>query len=138
MTTRPTKPLPLAAFPEFTKPFWDAARRRELVVQHCNTHNGFFFYPRELCPNCLSSDWTWTKVSGRGRVYTFTTVHQAENPAFSMDAPYVHAIIQLDEGARLVSNVVGCPPQDVRVNMPVVAVFEDVSPEFTLVKFKPA
>ena len=86
---------------------------------------------------CLGADLGWTPVSGRGRVYSYTIVHQAVNAAFQPDAPYAYAVIQLDEGPRLVSNVVDCPAEDVTVDMPVTATFDDVTPEVTLVKFKP-
>ncbi len=133
----PLRPQP--RFPENdTQPFWEATKRHELVIPRCRTHDGFFFYPRELCPVCLSSDIEWAKVTGRGRVHAFTIVHQPNDPAFAEDAPYVYAVIQLDEGARLISNVIGLPPEEVTVDMPVVAVFEDVTPEWTLVKFRPA
>jgi uncharacterized OB-fold protein len=77
-------------------------------------------------------------VSGRGRVYTYTIVYQPAHPGFQAEAPYAYAIVQLDEGVRCPTNIVECKPEDVRVDMPVVAVFDDVSPEWTLVKFKPA
>lgn len=142
MTTQnrpaPTKPLPRPANKALTKPFWDAAKRHELVMQRCNTCSAWIFYPREQCPNCFSQDLGWAPVSGRGRVYAFTVVHQPGHPAFGADAPYVFATIQLDEGVRMVSNVVGIEPKDVKVDMPVVAAYDEVSPEWTLVKFRPA
>lgn len=143
MTTEYTKPLPIpgglsgATTGDFTKPFWEATKRHELVIQRCRTHDGFFFYPRELCPVCLSSDLEWARVTGRGRVHAFTIVHQPNDRAFAEDAPYVYAVIQLDEGARMISNVIGIPPEEVSVDMPVEAVFEDVTEEWTLVKFQP-
>jgi uncharacterized OB-fold protein len=77
-------------------------------------------------------------VSGRGRLHSFTIVYQPANAAFREDAPHVYAVVQLDEGPRLVSNVVQCDPEAVSVDMPLVAVFDEVTPEWTLVKFKPA
>jgi hypothetical protein len=138
MATEYKKPLPRPAQPEFTAPFWEAAKRHELVIQHCSQHDGFFFYPRERCPVCLSDRLEWAKVSGSGHVYAFTIPYQAAHPAFTEDAPYVYAAIQLDEGARIIGNVVGIEPTDVKVNMPVVAEFDDVTPEWTLVKWRPA
>lgn len=142
MTTQdrpaPAKPLPRPANRALTRPFWEAAKRHELVMQRCNTCSNWIFYPREQCPHCFSQNLGWAPVSGRGRVYAFTIVHQPGNPAFAADAPYVFATIQLDEGIRMVSNVVGIDPHEVRIDMPVVATFDDVSPEWTLVKFRPA
>ena len=80
----------------------------------------------------------WVPVSGRGRLHSFTIVYQPANAAFREDAPHVYAVVQLDEGPRLVSNVVECDPEAVRVDMPLLAVFDAVTPEWTLVKFKPA
>jgi hypothetical protein len=80
----------------------------------------------------------WVPVSGRGRLHSFTIVYQPANAAFRDDVPYVYAVVQLDEGPRLVSNVVQCDPEALQVDMPLVAVFDDVTPEWTLVKFRPA
>ena len=138
MTTEYNKPLPNPVSPELSKPFWDAAKRHELMVPRCKTCSNLFFYPREVCPDCLSSDLEWSTVSGRGRLHTYTIVHQPVNAAFRDDVPYIYAMIQLDEGPRMVSNLVDCPIDDVEMDMPVTAVFDDVTPEVTLVKFKPA
>jgi hypothetical protein len=86
----------------------------------------------------LSTNLEWVKVSGRGRLHTYTIVHQPANPAFRDDVPYVYAVVQLDEGPRMVSNIVECPLDALKVDMPLEAVFDDVTPEWTLVKFKPA
>ena len=137
------KPFPIPGGPfgatsgDFTKPFWDATRKHELVIPRCKNHGGYFFYPRELCPVCLSSDLEWAKVTGKGRVYAYTVVYQPNDPLFAEDTPYTYAVIQLDEGARMISNVIGIDPNDVEIDMRVEAVFEDISAEWTLVKFKP-
>ena len=102
-----------------------------------NTCSELFFYPRELCPACLSADLEWVPVSGKGRVYSYTIVHQPAHPAFREDAPHVFAIIQPDEGVRMTSNIVECPIEDVEVDMRVCATFDDVTPEVTLIKFRP-
>jgi uncharacterized OB-fold protein len=78
------------------------------------------------------------QVSGRGRLHSFTIVQQPANTAFRDDVPYVYAVVQLDEGPRLVSNIVQCDLNALRVDMPLEVVFDDVTPEWTLVKFKPA
>ena len=138
MTTEYSKPLPRPANAELSKPFWDATKKHEVVLPRCNKCSNTFFYPRETCPNCLSNDLDWSKASGRGRVHTFTIVEQPVHRGFMEDVPHVYAIIQLDEGVRLPSNVVDCAVDDVYIDMPVVAVFDDVTPDVTLVKFKPA
>jgi uncharacterized OB-fold protein len=138
MTSDYTKPLPRPINPELTRPFWEAARRHELVMPRCTTCDHVFFYPRSECPRCFSTTLELVPVSGRGRLHSFTIVYQPANAAFKAEAPHVYAVVQLDEGPRLVSNVVECDPEAVRVDMPLVAVFDDVTPEWTLVKFKPA
>jgi uncharacterized OB-fold protein len=83
-------------------------------------------------------DSEWVKLSGKGEVYSFIIVHRRYHPAFAADIPYVVAIIEVEEGLRMLSNVIGCKPDAVRIGMPVEVSFEDVSPEFALPKFKPA
>ncbi len=138
MATDYRKPLPRPLSPELTRPFWEAARRHELVMPRCTRCDHLFFYPRSECPRCLSNRLEWMKVSGRGRLHTYTVVYQPANAAFRDDTPYLYAVVQLDEGPRMVSNVVQCEIDVVRVDMPLEAIFEDVTPEWTLVKFKPA
>lgn len=134
------KPLPRAEDYPLTEPFWEATKRHELVIPRCKLCNLYFWYPRQECPNCYQRDqWEWTPVSGRARLHTFTVVRQPQNPAFADDVPYAYAIVQLEEGVRMISNVVGCAiPDDLKVDMALVATFDDVTSECTLVKFKPA
>jgi uncharacterized OB-fold protein len=138
MVTEYRKPLPNPLHAEASGPFWEAAKRHELMMPRCRLCDRLFFYPREVCPVCLRSEIDWVTLSGRGRLHSFTVIHQPANPAFRDDVPYVYALVQLEEGPRMISNVVDCPPGDVRIDMPLVAVFDDVTPEVTLVKFKPA
>ncbi len=141
MTAAPTeytKPLPRPLNPELSQPFWDATKRHELVLPRCTRCGRFHFYPREVCPHCSAQSLEWVPASGRGRLYTYTIIHQPENRAFAADVPYAHCIVRLDEGVAMVANVVDCPLEDLRVDMPLVAVFDDVTPDWTLVKFKPA
>lgn len=132
------KPLPNPLNRETSRPFWEAAARHELVMPRCRQCDRLFFYPREVCPVCLASGIDGVPVSGRGHLYSYTVVHQPANPAFREDVPYVYALIQLAEGPRMIANLVDCPPDAARIDMPVVAVFDDVTPDVTLVKFRPA
>lgn len=136
MTTY-SKPMPSPMNPELSRPFWEAAREHRLVMPRCKTCSNTFFYPREQCPNCMSDDLGWTQVSGRGRLYTFTVVHQTAHPAFQAEAPHIYAIVQLNEGPRIPSNLIECAIEDAQIDMPVEVVFDDVSDEHTLVKFRP-
>jgi hypothetical protein len=130
----PQKPLPEIT-PEMA-PFWEAARRHELVVQRCKGCRAYRFPARELCSRCLSRDSGWERVSGRGTLFSFAVMHQAAHPGFAAEVPYAVVTVELEEGARLLSNVVGCPPADLRIGMPLEVVFEDVTPEVTLPKFR--
>lgn len=138
MAAEYNKPLPRPLNPELTRPFWEAAKRHELVMPRCKTCDQLFFYPRSECPRCLGSDLEWVGVSGRGRLHSFTIINQPANAAFRDDVPYVYAVVQLIEGPRMISNLVECDVDSISVDMPVEAIFDDVTPEWTLVKFKPA
>jgi hypothetical protein len=130
-------PLPVAS-PE-TRAYWDAARRHELQLQRCRACGRHVFYPRAVCPHCFSVDLEWRRVSGRGRLHTFTVVHRGLRD-FPLGSPYVIAIVELDEGPRLMTNLVGveADPAKIRIGTPVEVVFEDVSAEVTLPRFRPA
>jgi len=116
-------------------PYFDAAREGRLRLQRC-PRDGFFFYPRSRCPHCLGDDWSWEDVSGRGTVYSFTVDRVGLDPAQRARLPLVVAIVELEEGPRLTTNIVGCRPEDVVVGQAVEATFEDLGPE-TLVHFQP-
>ena len=137
MTTHYTKPRPRPMNETLSAPFWEATKRHELVMPRCRTCSKIFFYPREQCPNCYSTDLDWTQVSGKGRLYSFTVVHQTAHPAFQPESPHIYAIVQLNEGPRMPSNLIGCEIEDARIDMAVEAVFDDASDDYTLVKFKP-
>jgi uncharacterized OB-fold protein len=129
------KPVPHPS--SVSRPFWDGLRARELHLQRCTDCRRLVVYPRAACPYCLSERLDWTLASGRGRVYSFTIVRRAMNPGFQEDVPYVYAIVELEEGPRVTTNVINCPPEAVRVDMPVKAVYDDITPEATLLKFEP-
>jgi uncharacterized OB-fold protein len=127
------KPLPLPDGE--TKPYWDATKEHRLLIKRCQDCQTAIFYPRSVCPSCMSDRVDWVAASGRGTIYSYTVVRRAP-PQFVEDAPYVVALIDLAEGVRLMSNVVGASPSDVRIGAVVEVVFEDVTPEITLPKFR--
>ncbi len=129
------KPLPYVH--EETRPFWEGTKRHELHLQKCRDCGKFRFYPRSICPYCLSYNTEWTKVSGKGTIYSFTVSHREAAPAFRLDVPYNIAIIELEEGVRMMSNIVECRNEDLSIDMPVEVVFDDVTAEITLPKFRP-
>jgi hypothetical protein len=133
--TAPAKPLPQIS-PDMA-PFFEAAHRHELVVQRCTGCGALRFPARPICSRCLSREAEWVPASGRGTVFSFAIMHQAMHPGFAAEVPYAVVVIELDEGVRLLSNLVDCPTSDVRIGMPVEVVFDDVTPDVTLPKFRP-
>jgi len=129
---------PLPKPDQDSEPYWEGTRRHELLLQQCSACRRFRFYPRSLCPFCFSDAFNWRAAAGRGSVYSFTVVHRAPFPSFRDKIPYVLALIELEEGVRMMSNVVDCDPAQVRIGMPVVVVFDAVTEEITLPKFRPA
>jgi uncharacterized OB-fold protein len=133
----PTFPVPVP-LPE-TRPYWSAARRHELTLPYCTACQTFHFYPRAVCPTCLAGNLEWRRVSGRGRLHTFTVVHRGPKD-FPLGTPYVLAVVVLDEGPRLLTNLVGvdADPAALCIGMPVEVVFADVSDDVALPHFRPA
>lgn len=130
------KPLPAPS--KITAPFWEGLREGLVRVQRCGECARHIFYPRSLCPYCLSESLGWVTVSGRGKLYSYTIVRRAMHPAFQEDVPYVYAIVELDEGPRVTTTVVNCPLDALRVDMALKAFYDMVTPEVTLLKFEPA
>ena len=118
------------------KPFWDAAKKHELVAYQC-LNCGTFYSQVTDCVACDNPRMEWVKVSGKGEVYTFGIYHQLYHPAWKEEIPYNVSWIKLDEGPLIMSNVVECKNEDLYVGMPVEVVFDDVTEEVTLPKFKP-
>ena len=134
MTAAYAKPLP-----QITRemaPFWEAARRHELVVQRCRGCGAYRFPARDLCSRCLSREAEWAPVSGRGAVFSYAIMHQVYHPGFADVVPYAIVVVELEEGVRMLSNLVDCPVERIEIGMPVEAVFEAVTPEVTLPKFR--
>lgn len=130
-----TLPVPIAD--DVSAPFFRGAQERKLMLLRC-PHCGAWRLPgRDRCVDCWSTEEAWAEASGRGKLYTFGIMHQKYHPAFADVVPYNYAIVELDEGPRLVTNIVDCPNEALRVDMPVEAVYDDVSEETTLVRFRP-
>ncbi len=130
-----TKPIPDTT--PWGKPFWKAAREGRLVIQNCSGCGAPIFYPRFCCPHCFSENLTWVEASGKGTVYSYTVVKNNAPSAFVQDMPFVVAVITLDEGVRMLSNIVECEPDELKCDMAVEVTFEKLTDEFTLPKFKP-
>ena len=134
--TQYNKPLPEVTL--LTDPFWEGTKKHELRLQLCDDCPEYRFTPKDVCPTCTSVNATWTPVSGAGTVYSYSVVHRGPGPAFQEDAPYIVVMVDLAEGPRILSHMTGCEPEDMKIGMPVTVVFEDVTPEVTLYKFRPA
>jgi uncharacterized OB-fold protein len=132
------KPLP-APSPE-TQFFWDKARAHELWLPYCRACERFYWYPRDFCRYCGGRDVEWRRSEGRGKLHTFAIHYRAFHPGWNDDVPYLTALVELDEGVRIFSNLVGVEPDPaaVRCEMPVELMWDDVTPEITLPKWKPA
>ena len=131
----PKKPVPIVN--PWAKPFWDAARKEKLIIQKCQDCDEHIFYPRMACPHCFSDNVEWVEASGKGTVYSYTVVTNNAPSAFIQDMPFVIAVVKLDEGVQMLSNIVNCNPEDVVCDMQVEVTFERLDDEFTLPKFKP-
>ena len=128
------KPLPRAD--HFNGEFYGFCRNHELRFQRCDDCGTWRHMPRECCAACGSFDFTWTRSSGRGTVFTWTIVHRALHPGFAPEIPYASVVVELEEGVRFVSNVVDVAPSDLTIGLPVEVEFRDVTPEFTLPLFR--
>ena len=139
--TEATLKKPLPAITTEAKPFWDEAAQNKLVMQRCEECRAYVWTPRPACFECGSEQVEWTQLSGKGEIYSFTVIRQivgrAASKAFEPDVPYVVAWIDLEEGPRMISNVIGCPVEDAKIGTKVSVVFEQQSPEIWLPKFKP-
>jgi uncharacterized OB-fold protein len=131
-----TKPLP--AIDNWNKPFWEATRERRLVAQECRKCSTVFFPPGPVCPHCLSGDLGWRQLSGRGTIESWVVFHQLYYKGFADDVPYNVAMIRLDEGVRMLSNVIGTTNDRLHVDMKVEVVFEPATDEISIPKFRPA
>jgi len=130
------KPLPIPT--AYDQPYWEGCKKHELMLQKCQSCGTYFFPARPVCSECWSPNLEWTKVSGKGEVFSWVVFHQLYHPGFKEELPYNVSLIQLKEGPRMMSNVIRCRNEDLKIGMPVEVVFEDITDEFTLPKFKPA
>lgn len=138
MTNAYAGPLPVKQ-PE-SDFYWEKAQARELWLRRCNDCDRAYFYPRDFCPVCGGRDVEWMRASGKGTLRAFAVVHRAPTPAFRDRVPFVAAMVDLEEGACVPTNLVGVEPDPARIaiGMPVEVDFQDVAPDVTLPVFRPA
>jgi len=129
------KPLPTISGE--TKPYWDNCRRGRLLIQKCDSCGEYQFYPRGICANCWSNDIQWITSSGKGTVWASTVTYQNGTPGFAEDVPYVLALVELEEGVRMFTNIVECDPRSVTIGMPVEVTFIQATNQISVPYFKP-
>lgn len=120
-----------------TRPYWDAAAEQRLLVRRCGDCGTTHFYPRPFCPRCWSADVSWVESSGRATLYTWSLVHRNDLPPFADRVPYVAAVVDLEEGPRMMTNVVDCAPADLHVGMSLTVAFEQRTDDLTIPVFRP-
>jgi len=120
-----TAPLPQPIPNADSRPYWDAAREGRLLIRKCKACGELHFMPRYLCPNCWSDQLEWVESAGKGNVHSFTVIRRAPLPEFAARVPYVVALIELDEGPRMMANVLGDNALEVRIGTRVGVTFED-------------
>jgi hypothetical protein len=126
------RPIPEAD--DESREFYEGARRRELMLMRCESCGAWRLPSRPRCPDCWSTATEWARASGRGTLYSFGVMHQ-KFPGFEGEGPYQYSVVELEEGPRIFSNVVGVADTELRCGMPLHAVFDDVSDDATLVRF---
>jgi uncharacterized OB-fold protein len=129
------KPVPMPD--HVTKKFWDAAKHHKLLIQTCLDCRARQSFPQPYCRGCLSENIEWSEASGKGKIYSYTIIHRPPSSRFQADVPYTVALVELDEGVRMMSNIIDIKPEDVYVGMAVEVVFDDITPTISLPKFRP-
>jgi hypothetical protein len=123
-----------------TQPYWDSLKAHAMQVQRCAECGKWVFYPRALCPHCGGARLEWRPVSGRATLYSFTIVHRAPSPELQAEAPYVVALVDLEEGVRLMARLTGIDPDpaNLRIGLSLRLHYDDATAEVTLPVFRPS
>jgi uncharacterized OB-fold protein len=120
-----------------TEPFWKGCKEHQLRFQKCEDCGHVRWPPSIICPTCYSRETDWIVAGGKGKIFSFAVYHHAYHPAFKNDLPYVVAIVELEEGPHLLTNIIGCDHEALRCEMPVQVIWEDIAEGFSLPKFQP-
>lgn len=130
------KPLPSPD--EDTRLYWEGLKEGKLLLQHCRRCGNVQFYQQSICRSCNSEELTHRAATGRGTVFSYSVIHRSPGPAFKQDVPYAVLLVQLEEGPKMISSLIGADPMSVYFDMPVELVCERVSDEVVLPRFRPA
>lgn len=122
---------------QVAEPFWNASKEKRFVLQCCDGCEKFVFYPRDFCPHCFGESLSWRDVSGNGTIYAVSVMHKPGNPLMASRIPYAVAIVELDEGVRMLTNLVGCEPGEARIGMKVRVTWEALPDGKHLPLFEP-
>jgi uncharacterized OB-fold protein len=133
---KPAGGIPLPRPTALSRPHWDGCREGRLRVQRCADCGAFVFVPQPLCPHCQGARLEWVESAGRGTLYSYTVVHRPQRPEFAV--PYVVAIVRLDEGFFMLTNLVACEASRIEIDMRVEVDFRRMSEEISLPLFRPA
>jgi uncharacterized OB-fold protein len=136
-TSEPYERFLPEGIPEWQQPFWDSLRRHDVRVQRCTSCGTYRYHPKEKCARCSSRDAEWVPISGTGVIYTYTVVRRAPTGAYQSDVPYTIVHATMAEGFRMIAPLRGLAPEAVRIGLPVVLGYDDVTPEWTLLRFTP-
>ena len=128
------KPIPV--IDERSRLWWEAAKRHEFLLQSCRSCGHVAFPPAASCPNCQAANLEWLPASGRGVIWSWALFHKSYFPGFAADIPYSVAIVELEEGPRVWTQIVDVQNSDLSIGLAVQAVFDDVTDDVTLLKFK--
>lgn len=134
----PTVRFDLPTPDEDSQVFWDAARDKRLLIKRCRSCGKAHYYPRPFCPHCWSSEVEWEQASGRATLYTYSIVYSNDLPPFGERAPYVAAVVDLEEGPRAMTNVVDTDFDKLEVGMALEVTFQEISDDFTIPVFRAA
>jgi uncharacterized OB-fold protein len=121
-----------------TRPFWDAAAEGRFLLRRCRACSAIHHYPRPFCPSCWSDDIEWVEASGGATLYTWSVVFANDLVPFKERLPYIAAVVDLLEGPRVMTNLVNCEPDDLRIGMPLVVDFRPLTDDITAPVFRPA
>ena len=138
MTSGYNKPVPV---PQGESDYyWEKAKAHELWLRQCDDCGNAYFYPRDISPSCFSKNTSWIQASGKATLFTFAIVHRPPHPGFREIAPYVTAIVELEEGPKFPTNIVIADPtpENLQIDMALEVTFDDITDTIALPKFKPA